>query len=40
MLVRFGSWFEFEAASGGLYLKAPLLGAIWIGRDGEKRWDR
>lgn len=39
MLVRIGKLFEFEVMPGGLYLKAPLLGSIWLGRDGERHWD-
>ncbi len=39
MLIRLGHWFEFEAGLGGLYLKAPLLGSVFVGR-GSVAWDR
>lgn len=40
MLIRLGRWFEFEVLGGGLYLKAPFIGEVWIGRDGGNHWDR
>ena len=40
MLVRLGRWFVFEAGLGGLYLKAPFLGSVWIGSDGQRYWDK
>lgn len=40
MLVRLGRWFEFEALSGGVFLKAPLVGSVWYGFDGQWYWDR
>ena len=40
MLVRLVQWFEFEASFGGVFLKVPLVGSVWIGRDGQRYWDR
>ena len=39
MSIRLGHWFEFAAGLGGLYLKAPLLGSVFVG-PGLVAWDR
>ena len=40
MLVRLGRLFEFQVNGCGLYLKAPILGEVWIGSDGQRYWDK
>jgi hypothetical protein len=40
MLIRMGKFFEVEISGGGVFLKAPALGEVWLGFDGERHWDR
>lgn len=39
MLLRLGRWFELECGAGGLFLKLPGMGQVWVDRDGWV-WDR
>lgn len=39
MSLCFGRWFEFACGRGGMFVKIPGMGQVWIDRDGVV-WDR
>lgn len=39
MQLRFGRWFELDVYFGEVFLKAPLVGEIYVG-PGGCHWDR
>ncbi len=43
MKFELGRWFVFECLGSGIFLKAPLIGEVWIGRSAgtwDFSWDR
>lgn len=41
-LIRLGRWFEFELeqVGDGIFLKAPLIGQVWVSWSMGCCWDR
>lgn len=39
MTLELGRWFMLHFVGGGMFLKAPVVGEVWIGPGGW-RWDR
>ena len=39
MTLRFGTWFRLACSRRGVFLQAPVMGQVWVGRN-EVVWSR